>query len=302
MRVAVLLGGVSSEREVSLRSGAAVAAALRRLGHAVTEIDAGPDLAERLAEVRPEAVFIALHGRFGEDGCVQGLLELLGLPYTGSGVLASALAMDKVLAKRLFRAAGLPVPPGVDGLATELVRRPLESLGLSLPVVVKPRSEGSSVGVSIVRDPAALAGALAAAAVHGPHVLLERYVAGREVHVAVLDGRPLGTIEVVPSAEFYDYAAKYQRQDTQYICPARLSPAAEAAALDVAARAHQALGCRGVTRADLIVTPAGEPYLLEVNTLPGMTATSLVPKIACGLGMSFEDLCATLLAGARLGP
>jgi D-alanine-D-alanine ligase len=210
--------------------------------------------------------------------------------------------MDKVLAKRLFRVAGLPVPLGVEGLAADLATRSLAFLGLSLPVVVKPRSEGSSVGVTIVRDLAALPQSLTTAAVYGPHVLLERYVAGREVHVAVLDGGALGTIEVVPSGEFYDYDAKYQRGDTQYIYPARLSQAAEAAALDVAVRAHQALGCRGVTRSDLIVTPAGEPYLLEVNTLPGMTATSLVPKIARGLGMSFEDLCATLLAGARLGP
>lgn len=302
MKVAVLMGGLSSEREVSLRSGAAVAAALRRLGHDVREIDVGRDVSERLLEDPPEAVFIALHGRYGEDGCIQGLLETLGLPYTGSGVLASALAMDKVASKRLFRLAGLPVPVGIDALAEELSGKGPADLGLSLPLVVKPRGEGSSIGVTIVREEAAFEDAVRTAAAHDPHVLVERFIAGREVTVGVLEGRALGGLEIVPAQGFYDYEAKYRRSDTQYLCPPRLSEKGLAACLDVGARAHAVLGCRGVTRADLIVTPAEEPVLLEVNTLPGMTATSLIPKIARHAGMSFEELCEALLRGARLGP
>jgi D-alanine-D-alanine ligase len=302
MRVALLMGGISSEREISLRTGAAVSRALRALGHEVHEIDAGRDVADGLRAVRPEAAFIGLHGRFGEDGCVQGLLELLGIPYTGSGVLASALAMDKVMSKRLFAAAGLPVAPGVDGPALDLAARTPASLGLDLPVVVKPRSEGSSVGVSIVREEAAYAEAVARAAAHGPQVLVEKYVAGREVHVGILEGKVLGAIEIVPGGEFYDYQAKYERGDTRYIFPARLSEEVYGAACEAARRAHEALGCRGVTRTDLIVTPEGNPVLLEVNTLPGMTERSLIPKIAAGIGMSFEELCEALLREARLGP
>jgi D-alanine-D-alanine ligase len=300
-RVAVLLGGVSSEREVSLRSGAAISAALRRLSHDVVEIDAGRDVAARLEEARPDLVFIALHGRFGEDGCIQGLLEILGLPYTGSGVLASALAMDKVAAKTMFRAAGLPVPAGIDGKAADLAGRDPRALGLCLPLVVKPRHEGSSVGVTIVREGSAWGPALERARAYGPDVVVEECIAGSEVNVGVLEGKPLGTIEIVPATEFYDYEAKYERSDTQYIFPARLDPKAQAVVMDIGARGHAALGCRGVTRADLMVTAEGRPFLLEVNTLPGMTATSLIPKIARGIGMSFDDVCQALVQGARLG-
>jgi D-alanine-D-alanine ligase len=305
-RIAVLMGGLSSEREVSLRTGAAVATALRSRGYDVVEIDAGRQVASDLAAASVHAAFIALHGRYGEDGCVQGVCEILGVPYTGSGVLASALAMDKVMAKRAFEAAGLPVPPGIDGRVAELRHQSLASLGLHAPVVVKPRFEGSSVGVSIVRDEAQFLTALEKAGALGPHLLVERFVAGREVCVGVLDGRALGTIEIVAASGFYDYEAKYQRTDTQYISPARLSPAQEAATLEIASRAHVALGCRGVTRADLLVPDAGAafgdpPVLLEINTLPGMTATSLIPKIARGAGLGFEDLCCALVESARLG-
>ena len=300
-RVAVLLGGLSSEREVSLRTGRAVCDALRSLGHQVLEIDAGRDVAQRLADAAPDAAFIALHGRYGEDGCIQGVLEVLGIPYTGSGVLASALAMDKAVSKQLFTQAGLSVPPGIDDVVANLRGRPLSSLGLAPPVVVKPRYEGSSVGVSIVHEEAGLEAALDKAGACGPHVLVERFVKGREMCVGVLEGKAMGTIEIVPAHGFYDYEAKYQRDDTKYLFPAALDAATSGAAHDIAARAHVALGCRGVTRADLLIPDHGTPVLLEINTLPGMTATSLIPKIAAGLGMSFADLCDALLSGARLG-
>lgn len=300
-RVAVLKGGLSSEREVSLRTGAAVANALRTVGHDVVELDAQRDIAEVLAAQKPDVVFIALHGRFGEDGCIQGVCEILGLPYTGSGVLASALAMDKVASKRVFAQLGLPVPPGLDDVVPALRGRSLASMGLAAPVVVKPRYEGSSVGVSIVHAEAELSAALDRAEACGPHVLVERFVKGREMCVGILEGRAMGVIEIVPAVEFYDYEAKYQRDDTQYLFPARLDAATQAAALDICARAHVGLGCRGVTRADLLVPEHGAPVLLELNTLPGMTATSLIPKLARGVGLSFEDLCNALVESARLG-
>ena len=310
-RVVVLMGGLSSEREVSLRTGRAVSDALRGRGYDVVDIDMGRDVASVLAAARPDVVFNALHGRFGEDGCVQGICEVLGLPYMGSGVLASALAMDKVIAKRAFAAAGLPVPEGVDGTADELRGKTLASMGLATPVVVKPRFEGSSVGVSIVRAEGELAAAVQHASATGPHVLVERFVQGREVCVGVLDGRALGTIEIVPASGFYDYEAKYQRSDTQYLYPAPLDETQRDTVMRISARAHEVLGCRGVTRADVLVPDLpprgarkdqfGTPVLLEINTLPGMTATSLIPKIARGAGISFEDLCGALVESARLG-
>jgi D-alanine-D-alanine ligase len=300
-RVVVLLGGLSSEREVSLRTGRAVSDALRSRGYDVVDVDMNRDVATALQAAKPDAVFNALHGRYGEDGCVQGICEVLGVPYTGSGVLASALAMDKVLAKRAFAAAGLPVPEGVDGTADELRGKTLAALGLSAPVVVKPRFEGSSVGVSIVQDERDFPGALERASATGPHVLVERFVRGREVCVGVLDGRALGTIEIVPASGFYDYEAKYQRNDTQYLYPARLDAAQHDVVMALCARAHDVLGCRGVTRADVLVPDGASPVLLEINTLPGMTGTSLIPKIARGAGISFEDLCARLVESARLG-
>lgn len=299
--VAVLLGGRSAEREVSLATGEACAAALEARGYRVERIDAGLDLAGRLVEVRPTAVFNALHGRWGEDGCVQGLLECLGIPYTGSGVLASALGMSKVASKRIFHAAGLPTPAYQVIPAAEVAGFDVHQLALSLPCVVKPDGEGSSVGISIVRSADELGAALEAARSFPGDLLLEAYVEGREISVAVLEGESLGVIEIQPARDFYDYTAKYDKASgTRYLFPAPLDEAVEARVLELGCAAHQALGCRGVTRADFILPAVGEPQLLEVNTLPGMTGTSLVPKIAAGRGLSFEDLCERLLLGARL--
>jgi len=299
-KVAVLHGGRSSEREVSLRTGAACAEALRSRGHDVVLVDVDLEVAARLRQVGAEVAFVALHGRWGEDGCIQGLLEAMGIPYTGSGVLASAVAMDKVLSKLLFRNLGLAVadyrvfPAGRAGAVTPA------DLPFAFPVVVKPACEGSSVGVSLVREPTGLAAACLEAARWKGDLVVERYVKGKEVQVAVLDGAPLGVIEVVPANDFYDYAAKYTAGTTQYFYPARVSEADTRRLLAAAEAAHRGLGCAGVTRTDFILAPDGGLVILEVNTLPGMTATSLVPKIAAGNGIPFPDLCQRLLDGAAL--
>jgi len=298
--VAVLYGGRSSEREVSLKTGAAVAEALREKGHAVALVDVAEDVAARLRQAGAAAAFVALHGRWGEDGCIQGLLESMAIPYTGSGVLASAVGMDKVLCKLVFKSLGLAV---TDYRVFSPARAPSihgADLPFSFPVVVKPACEGSSVGVTLVKDPSHLGEACREAARWKGDVIVERYVKGKEVQVAVLDGKALGVIEVVPANEFYDYAAKYTAGTTQYFYPARLSEPDTRKLMQAAEVAHGGLGCAGVTRTDFILAADGTPYILEVNTLPGMTATSLVPKIAAGNGLPFADLCERLLDGAAL--
>jgi len=287
--VAVLLGGLSSERDVSLVTGGACADALERLGAQVSRIDAGRDIAEVLLRVGPEVCFNALHGAWGEDGCVQGVLETLAIPYTHSGVLASALAMDKTKAKAVISAAGVPVPGG------GLYDRRLAAQGhvMAPPYVVKPNAEGSSVGVFIVHEgangpPAALADA---SWDFGEEVLIEPYIRGLELAVAVMDGKALTVTEIAPSTGFYDYDAKYGDHGSEHILPARISEAVADRAKGFAERAHQALGCRGVTRSDLRYDDINDLLvLLEVNTQPGMTPTSLVPEQAAHLGIGFDDL------------
>jgi D-alanine-D-alanine ligase len=299
-RVAVLYGGRSAEREVSLRTGAGCADALRSRGYDVTLVDVDLHVGARLAELRADVAFVSLHGRWGEDGSIQGLLESMDIPYTGSGVLASALGMDKPFSKLLFREHGLHVTEYRVFQHDAADRIAVGDLPFGLPAVVKPGNEGSSVGVHIVRDAAALREACRDAAKYKGEILVERYVKGAEVNVAVLDGKALGAIEIVPKREFYDYTAKYTPGQTEYFFPARLAPEPYAAVCAAAERAHDALGCSGITRVDFIVTAEGTPYLLEVNTLPGMTATSLVPKIAAGKGIPFAELCERLLEGASL--
>jgi D-alanine-D-alanine ligase len=299
-KVAVLYGGLSTERDVSLRTGKACADALASKGYDVLLVDVDRELAARLREAKADVVFNALHGRWGEDGCVQGLLEAMGLPYTGSGVLASAMGMDKVVAKAMFKALGLAV---IDYRVFPAARAEAISaadLPFGIPCVVKPSGEGSSVGVHLVKNAASLGEACRDAASFKGDVVVERYVKGSEVNVAVLDGKPLGAIEIVPANEFYDYAAKYTAGTTQYFYPARIPDAHRARVMEAAEVAHRGLGCAGVTRVDFIIAPDGTPYILEINTLPGMTGTSLVPKIAAGLGIAFPDLCERILEGAAL--
>jgi D-alanine-D-alanine ligase len=300
-RIAVLMGGLSVEREVSLRTGAAVSGALKGLGYQVVDVDVQKDVAERLRTEKIDVAFVALHGRYGEDGCIQGLLESLFIPYTGSGVLASSVGMDKVYAKQVFLARGISTPAYVAFETEAAALAAQTSLPFGFPVVVKPSREGSSVGVRICKSPDAYEAAVKEAAKLAGSILVEKYIKGREVQGAVLDGDSMGAIEIVPKGEFYDYEAKYTSgSGTQYVFPAPLPPDQYKKVNEVCLAAHKALGCSGATRSDVICTPDGGVYLLEVNTLPGMTATSLLPKIAAGRGIDFASLCERLLLGASL--
>ncbi len=299
-KVALLYGGRSSEREVSLNSGRGCAEALRSRGYDVVLIDVGLDVADQLKISGAEVAFIALHGRFGEDGCIQGMLESLGIPYTGSGVLASAIAMNKVLTKPLFRDNELLVADYRVFPREHPERISARDLPFGLPAVVKPATEGSSIGVHLVRTEAELATACADAAQYKGQIIVEQYIAGREMQVAVLEGSALGAIEIVPANGFYDYAAKYTAGTTQYFYPARLSPEEREQLCRTGEAAYRALVCAGMARVDFIVTPKNEFYLLEVNTLPGMTESSLAPKIAAGNGISYPELCERILDGAGL--
>jgi D-alanine-D-alanine ligase len=298
-KIGVLMGGLSAEREVSLKSGAAVQQALVAQGFNALAIDVGRDLADVLKREKIEAAFIALHGRYGEDGCVQGLLELMQIPYTGSGVLASALAMHKLYSKQTFAASCILTSPFRCFRRNETVE--LSKLPFGLPLVVKPVQEGSSVGISIVKEAEQLAPALDLAFRHDDEILVEQYVKGQEVQVGILDDRPIGAIEIVPKNEFYDFEAKYTDGMAEHIFPARLEPELYHRAQQIGLAAHRALGCRGYSRVDLLVTDAGDCYVLEVNTLPGMTALSLLPEIAAkGAGLSFEALVASIIGSAAL--
>jgi D-alanine-D-alanine ligase len=297
-RVAVLLGGMSSEREVSLKSGAAVARALRSRGYEVVEIDAGRDLPARLVEAAPDAVVSMLHGTFGEDGCVQGLLEVMGLPYSGSGVDASALAMDKVRTKRLLAAAGLPVAEDVVIDSATALAGVLE-LPFGMPVVVKPVAEGSSVGTAVVQRPADLAEALRRAGRWG-QVLVERFVPGPEVTVSMLDGAAFPLVEIRPHEGFYDYRNKYTSGCTSYLCPAPIEPTAARRVQQMAEQAVGLIGVEGVARVDFMLGGGDAPVILEINTIPGMTELSLVPMAAREAGISFDELSERIVRGARL--
>jgi D-alanine-D-alanine ligase len=288
--VAVLMGGPSNEREVSLRTGAGCAAALQSLGYQVRCIDLTADAIRDLVNHRPDVVFLALHGTPGEDGTVQGMLELLSVPYTGSGVLASALGMDKVRSKRLFESVGVPTPVWTVAKA-DMVSAPW------LPCVVKPSLEGSSVGVSLVRDASEWAPAVSRCLQGRGLPLVEELIEGDELTVGLLDGELLGVVRIVANATFYDYDAKYQRNDTQYEVPAKLDDELQAEVVRAAQQAYRALGCRGVARVDVMLRDRA-PFVLEVNTIPGMTATSLVPKMAAATGMSFPALCERILQTA----
>jgi D-alanine-D-alanine ligase len=297
-KIGVLLGGLSAERQVSLNSGAAVHKALLARGYDAVAIDVDRDIAQLLVRERVDVAFIALHGRYGEDGAIQGLLEIMGIPYTGSGILASALAMNKIFAKQVFEATGLTIAPYrvlSSGDKTDLAQ-----FGFALPVVVKPSQEGSSVGVSIVRHETALAAALRDAFSYDREIIVEQFIKGREVQVGILEDRALGAIEIVPKNEFYDFDAKYTAGMAEHILPARLSADLYQQVLRAGEEAHRALGCSGYSRVDFIVTEKGACYILEVNTLPGMTDLSLLPEIAGGAGIGFEELVERILIAAAV--
>jgi D-alanine-D-alanine ligase len=299
-KVGVLLGGLSSEREVSLRTGEAVLEALRQRGHDAIPIYVDHDVDVAIRQEQIDVAFIALHGRMGEDGCIQGLLELLGIPYTGSDVMASALAMHKGKAKELFRLHNLPTPAFYTLTEDDVAGLADVHGDFGFPCVVKPIREGSSVGVAICRSLEELAPAIDKALCFDDEVLVERFIAGKEVSVAILDDRALGAVEIAPRQGFYDYQNKYTKGATDYFVPPRMSPERYRGVLAQALRAHIALGCGGATRVDVMVSESGNEFVLEVNTVPGLTPTSLLPKIAAAAGISFGDLCEAMLAGASL--
>jgi D-alanine-D-alanine ligase len=294
-RIGVLMGGLSSEREVSLASGGAILKALRERGYDAVAIDVGRDVAERLRAEGVAIAFNGLHGKYGEDGAIQGLLDLLGIPYTGSGVLASALGMNKILSKTVFRAYGLQV--GAFQVVERGDRKGIAAAAdsIGLPVVVKPSCEGSSVGVSIVRSEQELRPAAELAFSYDREILVEQYIRGMEVQVGVLGEKALGAIEIVPKDSFYSYQAKYEAGGSEHFFPARVPREIYQRTLDAGLLAHRALGCRGYSRVDFLVDDNGVPFILEVNTLPGMTATSLLPEIAQGAGLSFPALLEEIL-------
>lgn len=298
-KVAVLMGGWSAEREVSLKSGNAVLSALQRRGVDAHGIDAGRDVLDVLVREKFERVFVALHGRGGEDGELQGALELLQLPYTGSGVLASALGMDKWRTKLVWQATGLPVPEYALLSASSDFAAVECSLGL--PLFVKPANEGSSVGVTKVKQAGELRSAFEAAAKHDKMVIAERYIGGGEFTVAVLDGIALPPVRIVPATEFYDYEAKYFRDDTQYLCPCGLADAQVEHMKSLALQAFEVIGCRGWGRVDFLMDDNGALYPLEVNTVPGMTDHSLVPMAARAAGVDFDELVWRILAATLEG-
>jgi len=298
-KVAVLLGGKSAEREVSLKSGAMVLNALRERGVDAHAFDPAERALDELIAGRFERVFIALHGRFGEDGTVQGVLEWLGIPYTGSGVLGSALAMDKLRAKLLWQASGLPTPPHELLAAGADMAKVAARLGL--PLMVKPISEGSSLGMSKVREAVHMDEAYALAVNYDRAVMAEKFIEGTELTVGILGDEVLPIIKLETPRDFYDYQAKYVSDDTRYIIPCGLPQAREREIQALCREAFRALGCSGWGRVDLMLDRAGAPYLLEVNTAPGMTDHSLVPMAARARGLSYEDLCIRILEGAHVG-
>jgi D-alanine-D-alanine ligase len=309
-KVAVLKGGHSLERNVSLRSGAHAQEALARLGHDVVAIDVDAQLVARLREAKPDAVLIALHGPDGEDGTMQGLLEALGVPYTGSGPAACMCATDKVLAKHLMRNAGIPTPEFHSLRETSIKELgaadalPGVEAALGFPLVVKPASQGSALGVKFARNADELPGALVGAFSYDRKVLIERYVEGRDLAVSVLDGPsgplPLPIVEAVPREEdFYDYESRYEIGMTTFVCPAELPDDTTARAQELALDVYRLLGCRGVARVDLMLDErSGELWVLETNVIPGMTETSLLPQAADAAGISFDELIGRLLDSA----
>jgi D-alanine--D-alanine ligase len=301
-KIGVVMGGPSAEREVSLNTGAAIVQALQEKNYNVVGIDLDPPhFVEQLRENGIEVVFNAIHGLYGEDGRLQGALELLGIPYTGSGVLASAIAMDKGISKRLFVSADIPTPQYQllkrdDGMGPDVQQAILDEF--EPPFVVKPSTQGSTIGLTIVQEAEELAAALEVAFSYDTEVLVEEFIDGSELTVAILGGKKpeaLPAIEIVPYSGVYDYHAKYTKGATEYFVPARIDAETSKVTKEVALAAFKILGCSGVARADVRLDPSNHPYVLEVNTIPGMTATSLVPKAAAAAGISFPDLCERVL-------
>lgn len=299
-KIAVMMGGLSREREISLKTGKAILKVLSEKGYSVISLDVGGDIAEKLVKEKIECAFLALHGRFGEDGTIQGMLELMRIPYTGSGVLASALAMHKIMSKKFFLCEKVPTPRFEVFQREETKKDPSKMTFLSPPVVVKPAREGSTIGVSIVKQEEELGPALKKAGEYDEEILVEEFMKGKEITVGILENIPLPVIEIIPKSGFYDYHAKYTKGETQYIVPARIPREKYLAAQEMSLKAFQLLGCSGVARVDLMTDEDENPYVIDVNTMPGMTETSLLPKAALYAGIPFADLVERILLGASL--
>lgn len=296
LRVGVLMGGSSAERDISLKTGHAICDALRRRRYTVVPIEVDASLPFQIRGKKISVAFLALHGPGGEDGTVQGMLEVMNVPYTGSGVSASAVGMDKGLTRVVLQAAGVAVPPGMTLHAKMIPVRPQPKLGL--PVVVKPCAQGSTIGVSIVRKLSQWKGALQEAYRYGEQAVVEKYIPGREVAVGVFGKQVFPGVEVIAPGGFYDFRAKYGKASTRYVCPASLSPKLERALYEQSLLAYQALGCRGAARVDFRIHTNGRPYILELNTIPGMTERSLLPMAAAQAGLTYDDLVERMLRDA----
>ncbi len=299
-RIGVLIGGISSEREVSIKTGSAIVKALIEKGYNAFPIDVNKDVCSVLEKSNIDVAFIALHGKFGEDGTIQGLLELLRIPYTGSGILGSALGMNKIFAKKLFEYHGIPVPAYIILKRGDRERFKIDDIPFEFPVVVKPSCEGSTVGVNVVSTSEKLYGAMDVAFSYDEYILIEKFIPGKEVTVGILDNKAIGVLEIVPKVQFYTYEAKYTPGMSEYIMPARLPSNVYDKAMELGEKAHKCLGCDYYSRVDMRIDENMNPYVLEVNTIPGMTATSLLPKIAQYAGISFPDLVESILLNARL--
>ena len=292
------MGGASTEREISLKTGKAIHAALARRGYRATMIDVDPSLPWALKKKKIDVAFLALHGPGGEDGTVQGLLDVLGIPYTGSGVRASAVGMDKAMTKVVVEREGVPVAPGITirkGQGTVVPKN------LRWPLVVKPVDQGSTVGVSIVHTRQQWASAVRRARRQGSAIVVESFIKGRELAVSVLDGKALPTVEIVAPGGFYDYAAKYEKSETRYLCPAPITKVQDRQVKEFAVRSYQALGCQGAARVDFRLNSGGRPFFLEINTIPGMTERSLLPMAAAKAGLNYESLAERILQSALKG-
>ncbi len=310
-RIGVLMGGLSSERDISMRSGLAIYQNLQEMGYNVVPIDVGKDVSNILKKEKVKVAYLALHGGMGENGAMQGLLEVNGIQYTGSNVMASALAMDKETSKKIFSYHGLPVPPFIvvkkpaggkkRSAAGKQADKEVDATGaftypdlsnppFDMPWVVKPDSEGSSIGVCIIKEEDELAACLEKTFAFGQRVIVEKFIKGKELHIGILGDRVLGGVEVRSSLEFYNYEAKYTSGLTDYIMPPEIDEAVYESAKGMALKAHKVLGCSGATRVDFMIDENNMPYILEVNTLPGMTTTSLLPKIAAAAGLNFDGL------------
>ena len=294
-RIGVLLGGPSSEREVSLRSGNAAYEALKAAGHDVVAIDAVGDIEEKIKDSRICVAFIALHGRFGEDGGIQTILENMGIPYTGSGPQASARAIDKEISRRIFKENGILVPNSRTLFRNYSLEKFIAENTLKFPLVIKPACEGSSIGLSIIENKETLQEAVDKAFHYDEKIIVEEFIQGKEVTVGILEDKPLPVVQIVPKNRFYDYHAKYTKGMTEYIVPAKITKTEYKAAQKAGVKAHTALGCKGFSRVDIIIDKNKKPVVLEVNTIPGFTQTSLLPKAAAAEGINFTKLCEKLV-------